>query len=262
MATKEEKTEPKQGLVTLPPSALTKRQDLPDYLREGGTLGMEEVESSDLVLPRFVLCQSGTPERKKTDPKFIEGLEEGWFFNNVTKKIYGETLRVIPVKFFKSRIKFFPLDDGGGIDCQSLNGIDGGHYSPTCAACQYKGFSNGEKPGCFEFQNRVAISIPDGDVGVVSMKSTAIPVSKQWTAISKMRNAPLFSAIYELKGVPAVRGGNNFFAYTQRMVQNCSPEDFKHARALYDAISEKTVVVEQEAPTEESTDFPTTSTEM
>jgi hypothetical protein len=256
-----------QGLVQNPPNALTKRvDDLPEYLRGAGTLGMEEVEKNDVAMPRIALCQSNTPQRKKSDPKYIEGLDEGMFFNTATGRVYGESFRFIPIKYFKQRILFYPIDDGGGIDCQSLNGIDGGHYSPTCATCPKKDFVGGPeggKPSCFEFQNRVGLVLPDGDVAATSFKSTAIPASKQWSAIAKLRNAPLFSAIYEIRAVPAVRKGNNFFAVTVKLIQNVSPDDFKYAKGLYESLSEKVLVVDQTGENPEDTDFsPTTSTEM
>jgi hypothetical protein len=240
------------GLVVAPPTGLTKKEQLPDYIPVGDQSGMEDVSQQDVAMPRVGLCQSGSPERKRNEAKYIEGLEEGNFFNTTTKEIYGDRIRVIPIRFFKQKIKFFALDDGGGIDCQSLNGIDGGHYSATCATCPHSKFIDGEHPSCFEIHNRVCLILPSGDVAAVSMKSTAIPVSKQWSAIAKMRNAPLFSAIYELKATPAVRGGNSFYTYTQRMVQSCSADDFKYARQLYESISSKTIIVDQESPVVEA----------
>ena len=214
------------------PTGLAKREALPDYIPIGDQSGMEDLQQGDIAMPRIQLCQSGTPQRKRTEPKYIEGLEEGQFFNTATNEVYGDTLRIIPIRFFKNRIKFYSLDDGGGIDCQSLNGIDGGRYSPTCVKCPHSVFVGGEHPSCFEIHNRVCLILPSGGVAVVSMKSTAIPVSKQWSAISKMRNAPLFSAIYELKSAPDVRGGNSFFTYKQRLVQNCSADDFQYCESV------------------------------
>lgn len=249
MAKKEE-----QQIVVAPANALAKREKLPEYIQIGDQSGMEDVTAADIAMPRVGLCQSGTPQRKRNDPKFIEGLEEGDFFNTTTNEIYGKVIRLIPIRFFKSRMKFFPLDDGGGVDCQSLNGIDGGHYAATCAQCVHKNFVDGEHPSCYEFHNRVCLILPSGDTAAVCMKSTAIPVSKQWMALAKMRNAPLFSAIYELQSVPDVRGGNSYYTYKQKLVQNCSEEDFRYAKALYENFSQKTVVVDQEVPEAESRD--------
>jgi hypothetical protein len=240
------------SLVKLPPSFLAKAPKLPEYLGAGDSAGLENVESIDIAMPRIGLCQSLSPERKKGDPKFIEGLQEGDFFNTATQKVYGPTIRVIPVKFLKQRIKFYAIDDGGGIDCQSLNGIDGGHYATTCAQCKFKDFVDGDKPSCLEFHNRVSLVLPDGDVAAVSLKSSAMAMSKQWNAVARMRNAPLFSAIYELKSVTKTQNNNTFFTTVQRLVQNVSPDDLKVARALYESISQKTIIVPQTAESDET----------
>ena len=50
------------------------------YLRrksDGPPLGLENLERNDMTLPRLGLCQSLTPQRIKSDPKYIAGLEEG-----------------------------------------------------------------------------------------------------------------------------------------------------------------------------------------
>jgi hypothetical protein len=247
--------EAKEGLVTLPPSQLTTKPKLPDYIPTGDMSGMEELGANDLMMPRIGLCQALSPERKKGDPKYIENLQEGDFFNTATNRIYGPVIRVIPVKFLKSRIKFYPIDDGGGIDCQSLNGIDGGHYKPTCAECQFKDFVDGEKPSCLEFHNRVSLVIPEGDVAAVSLKSSAMAMSKQWNAVARMRNAPLFSAVYELKAVTKTQNNNTFFTVVQRLIQNCSEADLRKAKDLYESISTKTIIVPQTAEDEGSTKF-------
>lgn len=235
------------GQLTVPSSVLQKNQvdDGLDYLGHD-VAGMEDMDSTDITLPRLGLCQNGSPERKKNDPKYIEGLEEGLFFNTITRKIYGEVVRVIPVRWYKQRIKFHPMDNGGGIDCQSLNGIDGGHYSQLCRTCQYSSFSEEGAPECTEFHNRVSLVVPDGDALVVSLKSTGLPMSKQWGAFAKSRNRPLFSGVYELRAVPAKRGANEFFTVAYRFVQNVSPEDFQVAKGYFDSISTKVIQVEQE----------------
>src|ERR1035437_4670134 len=115
--------------VIQPNSALA---EVPEFLRAelGNQAGMENVEQGDLLLPRLGLCQALSPHKRKSHALYIEGLEEGQLFNTVTKEIYGEELEVIMLFFFKNRIKYFPIDDGGGIDCISPNGIDGGRISP------------------------------------------------------------------------------------------------------------------------------------
>lgn len=59
--------------------------------------GLENLDDEDYSRPKMLLCQSNTPQRKKTSDVFIQNLEEGQFFNLITGQIYGPELEVIPV---------------------------------------------------------------------------------------------------------------------------------------------------------------------
>ena len=86
---------------------------VPDHLREvKGHEGMENVNKNDLILPRLAICQGNNPQRKKANPLYIEGLEDGDLFNTVTNEVYGNKLQFIPLLKTGSRILFGP--SGGG----------------------------------------------------------------------------------------------------------------------------------------------------
>ncbi|KKL86468.1 hypothetical protein LCGC14_1944460, partial [marine sediment metagenome] len=91
-----------------------KHDQLPDYIRsKGPARGSEEVKSADLVIPRLEIVQSLSPARKKTDPMFIEGAEEGMIFNNVTRELYAD-VRIVPVYFRKEFLIWKDREHGGG----------------------------------------------------------------------------------------------------------------------------------------------------
>ncbi len=69
--------------------------EIPEYLRRApgqGAAGFDEVEQGDLTLPRLALCQALTPQRDETEAKYIEGLEEGHYFNTLTGENYAHLL--------------------------------------------------------------------------------------------------------------------------------------------------------------------------
>ena len=76
-------------------------QAVPEFLKTGTARGNEQVGASDLIIPRIELVQSLSPCRKKTDPAYIEGAEEGDLYNNVTRELYGKEITVIPLYFAK-----------------------------------------------------------------------------------------------------------------------------------------------------------------
>lgn len=199
-------------------------EKLPAFLKEqvGQHQGMENVDQSDLLLPRLGLCQSLSPQRRKNDPLFIPGLEEGQLFNTVTQEIYGIELDIFSLFFFKNRIKYFPIDEGGGIDCISTNGIDGGRISPVgCASCKFSTWGNGaiddehgnDPPACTLYHNYMSYT----DQGIaptplaISYKSTGLKASKQLLASIRLTNLPMFAKKYKVTVVEMREGPNNWF---------------------------------------------------
>lgn len=72
----------------------------------------------DLALAFLRVAQSNSPELKKTEGKFIKGLEQGMFFNSVTQQYWeGEEAGVwsIPIQHAISVIEWRPRTQGGGI---------------------------------------------------------------------------------------------------------------------------------------------------
>lgn len=67
-------------------------------------LGFENFnKSKDLKIPFLQIVQGLSPELKRTNPKYIEGAEQGDIFNNVTRKLYKmngpdvEPVKIIPI---------------------------------------------------------------------------------------------------------------------------------------------------------------------
>ena len=67
---------------------------VPDFLKDkmGEGRGNEGVSSDDMTVPRLELVQSLSEVRKKASPNYIEGIQEGDLYNNVTREVYGESV--------------------------------------------------------------------------------------------------------------------------------------------------------------------------
>ena len=206
--------------------------EIPDFLKDkvgGGNAqkGMEDVDSNDILLPRLGLCQSLSPQRRKGDKAFIPGLEEGMLFNTVTGEIYGATLEIIMLYFFKNRIKFNPIDDGGGIDCASPNGVDGGRITPQgCASCRFSTWGNGttsdetgnDAPECTLYHNYMSFTFAGQQPSplALSFKSSGIKISKQLLAQIRLTRVPMFAKKYKVD-VIEMRDGQNMW-YEKKIV--------------------------------------------
>jgi hypothetical protein len=72
-----------------------------DFISDAGA-GLENIDKDDLALPFLKLLQTGSDETKKKHANYVDGAEDGMFYNTVTKKLYsGEKgIEVIPC-FYK-----------------------------------------------------------------------------------------------------------------------------------------------------------------
>lgn len=236
-------------LVKVETGKLTQREEVPDFLKDvkGGT-GLEAMEQGDMVLPRLAIAQSLSPAIKKNNSKYIEGLEEGMLYNTVTRRIYGTTVRVVPVLFSKMRIKFEEISKGGGILCISANGIDGGQLCPAgCARCEFSKFIDGVPPKCSNFMNYACLLPDEGmDLIVASMKSTAISVAKQWNSVMRLLNKPSFAKFYQISTVPETRNNNDYFNFKVEPKNFVTPEIYSFGTAMHEQLKAQGIKVDLE----------------
>jgi hypothetical protein len=196
----------------------------PDYLKEFDgqeVRGLEQVTSAEMVLPRLALCQNTSPQRDRTNPKYIPGLQEGTFFNSLTKGIYGEKLTVMPLFFRKSRIYWKDINEGGGIICRAPHGND--CQLNDGKACLHSAWGkDGTPPLCTEFYNYACLIYPTNEPIVVSLKVTGIKAGKEWNSMMRLRGSDPFSGLYDVMAVPA-RNATGQTYYTYQIVN--SPEE-------------------------------------
>jgi hypothetical protein len=218
--------------------------EVPEFLRnEHGNEGLENVDRNDIILPRLAICQSGTPQRKPSNPLYIPGLNEGQFFNTVTNKVYGSKVELIPLLKTQSRIFFRDLNQGGGILCRSFNGIDGGTIAPRCIECPN---SAGFPSACTEFKNIVSIVAEDRNMIVASFKSTGLSTAKAWLTRMKMMNKPSYVGVYELNLVATKNSKGEFFVPTVAFKRWVNEDEFNYAANEYSGLKGKKIVVDEE----------------
>lgn len=221
---------------------------VPDFLKGyNEAKGFEEMGRDDVVLPRLIVCQALTPQRKKTHPNYIANLQDGDLFNSVSGDIYGGSVELIPVTFKKSRIYFRDLKDGGGILCQSSNSIDGGTICPTCAECPNSQFgADGSTPVCSLFFNYPALVLPSLTPIVVSLKATGLKVGKQWNARMKMLGKkPMYAAVYEFKTQEVNGNKGSYFVPVVTLKRFVNEPEFNTAMLFSQQIAGKVITTDQ-----------------
>jgi hypothetical protein len=219
----------------------------PDFIKQSQR-GQDAVEQKDLTLPRLGLCQSGSPQRKKSSPLFIEGLTDGEFFNTITGEIYGEgPISFTPLFMYKSRIKFNAFDDGGGIDCQSFNSIDGGRHSKTCAECPFSQWGDGA-PDCLLLYNYPVLILPKRELAVLSLKSTAVKIAKQFNSLIQLRNADSFAGLYTIQSALETRQGNEFATLVIKNAGWVDAATYQLAEGFFEQLKGKTIQTDLSEP--------------
>lgn len=226
---------------------LTRLEPNTSLARHGGSTspaGLENVERADMTLPRLGLCQSLTPQRKKNDPKYIPRLEEGQLFNTITQEIYGGSVKIVPLFFYKTRILFNSLNQGGGIRCQAHDSRVGrGDPGGACDQCPLALFTKDDPPECNLFYNYAAAILPApgkplglDSLLVVSFKSTGLKVARDWNSRMRLRGLAAFAGIWEIRSVLNKNTAGEWFAPVVMPAGDVPPEMLTIAEGMYQAV--------------------------
>jgi hypothetical protein len=217
---------------------------VPEFLKQHllDTRGNEEVTNADLSIPRIELIQGLSKARKKSDPSYIEGAEEGMLYNNVTRQLYGTSILVVPVMFRKEYLLWRDVDLGGGF---------GGSF-PTLAEAEAARITK-DSPTEWESvdtnQHFVIVVHKDDppEEAVISMARTKAKTSRLWNSLIRLNGGPRFSRIYELSGVPAQnRSGQDYYTLQVRTVGFVTEDLYRAGERVYNLVSSGAVSVNTE----------------
>ena len=100
---------PEKQVATQASSAMAEYDDLVS----GTNAGTENMGAGDFRPPRLSVAQNNTPQRIKSSPDYLPGLEEGQLFNSLTGEIYGinnEDVKICVVSYLGARAMEFDAD--------------------------------------------------------------------------------------------------------------------------------------------------------
>jgi len=200
---------------------------------------MEGADDEDFPQPRLKINQYLSPmvAEKKA--------EAGTLYNSITEEVYGNRVVIQPIKFFKTRIKWFPRETGGGMDCRSLDGIVGSNYG-VCAGCAYRQWGE-EPPECTAILNFLSIirePKTDQPLIVVSFLRTSYAEGRQLGAKLRYAMKDIFFKKYGVvsKGTKNEKGA--FFILDTDGGVAAGEEEYKQAATLYEVFMGKMVEVD------------------
>jgi hypothetical protein len=232
-------------------SAIALSDERPEWMGEGGDRGNETVTMADLSIPRVEIVQSLSPQRKKNDPAYIEGADEGMMFNTVTGELYGTEINIIPVMFRKEYVIWRKRLKGGG--------FRGVYPSAELARQALNAMEDRDDCEILDTdQHFVVVVHKDGRVedAVISMSKTKMKTSRQLNTMARMAGGDRFSRAYRLSVVLAKNDKGEFYNYAIKQLGFPSELLYRRAEHLYSAVvGEGRTVNYEQAPVEAESDY-------
>lgn len=220
----------------------------PEWLRAGPARGAENVTTDDMIIPRIELIQALSPARKKSDPAYIEGADEGMLFNNVTRQLYGESVTVVPVFYAKQYLVWKDRKSGGG----GSNGFRGAFASEALARDVIAQLGEDGLDVSDTAQHFVLVRVEDAwQEAVISMAKSKIKVSKRWNSLIRMTNTDSFSRAYKLSAVTETNARNeSYYNFNITPLGFVTKDVYERAERLYETIRSGAVKVSAEYDSE------------
>jgi hypothetical protein len=195
--------------------------------------GSEGVTLSDMTIPRLEIIQSLSPQRKKNDPAYIAGAEEGLIFNTASHKLYGTKVYVVPVLWRKEYVTWRDRNKGGGF-CGAF---------PTFDAAEQAVASRDDHADIEVLdtaQNFVLVCAADGsgaEEAVVSMSKSKMSASRQWNTLVRMAGGDRFSRVYRLETVLTKGAKGEYYNWKITQLGATPPALFERAVSMYESVA-------------------------
>lgn len=173
----------------------------------GGKTGFEGVDRDCVTIPFLKIAGGTTEEAKRGGVKFLPGLEMGNFFSPTSRKVFGDAIRLVVLKFYRT----FVVYDGEGTDSKFIGTITPDQFKKiepnTRRVKSYALDTNGHR--YVDTRNFLVVNHDDLDGGpmLLAMSSTGIAPSKKWITLAenvKARKdgvavrAPMWASIWKL----------------------------------------------------------------
>ena len=101
--------------------AQPKAPALANQFEEFADQGYEEADRDAFAIPFLSILQSGSPQCKKSEGEYIEGAQEGMFFNTVSNEVVDPEkvpCYLIPCHYSRAFVEWQPRETGGGFVAQ------------------------------------------------------------------------------------------------------------------------------------------------
>jgi hypothetical protein len=212
---------------------VAKEEQLPSYIKQGSARGSEQVENSDISLPRIDIIQDLSPQHKETKPEYIPGAKVGMLFNTLTNELYPGGVSVVPVWYDKQYLVWKDQKKGGG-----LQGVFTKNQADEAEALA----ASDPDFDCVETPTHVVLVVDEDGLplyeATVPMSKSKMKVNRQWNSLIMMHGGDRFSRQYRLSSVEDKNNeGQEYLNYRVATEGFASEAAYVRAEKLYEQIS-------------------------
>lgn len=263
--------ETKKNALAVQDAASLPAEFLADLEADAGKGG--EVTTKDLATPFISILQSGSPQVKRKDEKYVEGAQEGFIFDNTTQlAIDGDVgIEVIPCFFEPAEVEWRP-DRGGFVQK---------HPADTPLKSQVRPVANDDGKVELKLPNgniltetkyfycwyrpRVAEGEPNPyswEMGVIGMSSSMIKCAREWngmrqrTKLPSGAKAPFYAKVYVLKTQYVKKGENSWYIWSITQDRWVDAKELAAARELSEQAAAGTLKVAEPTDAADSNSAP------
>ncbi len=223
-----------------------------------------DIGAEDVSIPRITVLQGLSPE-------VSEGLGTpgDLFVKGLNQNLGKQPIEIIPLMRNRSRMRWKPMDEGGGILCQALDGLNGiGDPGGDCQSCKYTEWtikdpkSGKMKPGCDIVQNVICVIRKEEEWVPMALsgsrtKLRALRDLNSLLMLEQQKGRPIFGKSYVLKVVKKSSGQISYFniSITPGNGNQVLPDvEVQKAARLFQGLRGKTFRIDQPMETEQHHD--------
>lgn len=231
-------------------TALLAADQVPEWLQKGSNRGSEQVESTDVVLPRIGIIQALSPQIKKNDPKYIAGSEQGMLWNTLTSELYGEEgIIFVPILFRKEWIAFKDREKGGGFKgAWPFN-------EEVKARTEVEQMEDAADIEVLESHSHIGFIVKsDGTLeqAIIACTKSAIKFSRKINSLVTMSGMDRFAKAYRVTAVETSGPKGDYYTYDVKPMGFVTQDTYKEAETLYEFLKDRAVTTNHDLDGEDA----------
>lgn len=216
-----------------------------------GGRGFENIDRKDVLMPRIKLLQQLSPE-------VTGGMKAGTMLVGLSNKNLGTKVVITPILHFRSRIKWIPKDEGGGIECSSPNAKKplSDTICADCSSCPEKDWNEKAKtpkekaPKCTIYENFIVLVGDSKEPVLLPMERTKLAPARKFFSMGALKNCDMWNWKYELSVIQEENDKKQpYFNYVVTdLCKATSAEVRANGEQLWSSLHEKTITSDLENP--------------